>query len=105
MSNPVFEVAVYTVTAEKIQDFISQQPIAHQVLRGFKGFKSLRSLRSIESPNTFVDYCEWESHEDAVNANTQAMITPELKMFFELGDGVISFGHYSTALTTSGYSE
>ena len=100
MKTPVFEVVVYTVQEEKFHDFLQQQPIAHSVIKQFKGFKSLHTLRSLESPNTFVDYCEWESHDDAVKANEMAMNAPELKMFFELGDGVITFGHYTSGLLT-----
>jgi hypothetical protein len=100
MKAPVFEVVVYTVQEEKLHDFLQQQPIAHNVIKQFKGFKSLHTLRSLESPNTFVDYCEWESHDDAVKANEMAMNAPELKMFFELGDGVITFGHYTSGLLT-----
>jgi len=100
MQTPVFEVVVYKVKEEKLQDFLKQQPLAHNTIRQFKGFKSLHSLRSMESPNTFVDYCEWESHDDAVKANEEAMNRPELKIFFELGDGIISFGHYASELRT-----
>jgi len=100
MQTSVFEVVVYKVKEEKFQDFLQQQPIAHNTIKLFPGFKSLHTLRSTESPNTFVDYCEWESHEAAVKANELAMNAPELKMFFELGDGIISFGHYVSGLLT-----
>ena len=100
MKTPVFEVVVYSVKEEKLQEFLQQQPLAHNTIKQFKGFKSIHSLRSTESPNTFVDYCEWESHYDAVKANEMAMKAPELKMFFELGDGVITFGHYTSGLLT-----
>lgn len=100
MQQGVFEVAVYRVQEEKLQEFLQHQPAAHAVIKNFHGFKSLRSLRSLDAPNTFVDYCEWESHDDAVRANERAMNTPELKVFFELGDGVVTFGHYQSLLQT-----
>ncbi|MFZ4621160.1 MAG: antibiotic biosynthesis monooxygenase family protein [Bacteroidota bacterium] len=97
MKEPITEVAVYTVKDELMERFLQQQSTVHGVIKQFKGFRSLRSLRSLESPNTFVDYCEWDSHDDAVAANSQAMTLPEMKIFFELGDGMISFGHYATS--------
>lgn len=100
MKSPVFEVAVYKVKEEKLQQFLQQQPAAHGIISKFKGFKSLQSLRSVDNPNTFVDYCEWESHEDAVRANEQAATMPELQIFFELGDGLVTFGHYKPLLNT-----
>lgn len=102
MTSPVFEVAVVTVAEEKLNEFLKQQKIAHEIIKKFKGFKSIRSMRSIESPNTFADYCEWESYEDAVRANEEAMNMPELRMFFELGDGMITFGHYNLVAATEG---
>lgn len=100
MQTPVYEVAVVTVAEEKVSEFLKQQKMAHDIIQKFKGFKSIRSMRSMESPNTFADYCEWESYEDAVKANEQAMKMPELQMFFELGDGMITFGRYNSLLTT-----
>lgn len=100
MKTPVFEVAVYSVKEEKLAQFLKHQPIAHSVIKRFPGFKSLHTLHSLDSPLTFVDYCEWESLEDAKNANQQAMSMPELQIFFELGDGMISFGHYRTGRFT-----
>jgi len=100
MSTPVFEVAVFKIKEENVEEFLKKQSGVHETIKKFKGLKSIRSLRSIEEPNTFVDYCEWDSHEDAVQANEQAMKMPELKMFFELGDGMITFGHYNTTILT-----
>ncbi len=100
MQTPVLEVAVIKVAEDKIDQFLIQQKSVHDIIKNFKGFKSIRSMRSIESPNTFADYCEWESYEDAVKANEQAMAMPELQMFFELGDGMITFGHYKSLLKT-----
>jgi antibiotic biosynthesis monooxygenase (ABM) superfamily enzyme len=103
MDHTVTEVAVYTVKEEMMKSFLEQQKNIHSVISGFKGFRSIRSLRSLESPNTFVDYCEWDSHEDAAAANARAATVPEMRIFFELGDGMISFGHYeSTAFTKKG---
>ena len=103
MQHPVIEVAVYTVKEELLHSFFEQQQTVHTVISGFKGFRSIRSLRSLESPNTFVDYCEWDTPEDAAAANTLASTLPEMQLFFELGDGMISFGHYeSTAFTVKG---
>ena len=103
MHHPITEVAVYTVKEELLHSFLEQQQTVHTVISGFKGFRSIRSLRSLESPNTFVDYCEWDSREDAAAANTLAATLPEMRIFFELGDGMISFGHYtSTAYTAKG---
>ncbi len=100
MNEQITEVVVYTVKEEMLQTLLQQQPIVHRVLKQFKGFRSLRTMRSLDSPNTFVDYCEWDSHEDAVAANTLASTLPELKIFFELGDGMITFGHYVTTAET-----
>lgn len=100
MTSSVFEVAVYSVKKEKLKQFLQHQPLAHSVIKRFPGFKSLRTLHSLDSPLTFVDYCEWESLEDAKNANQRAMSLPELQIFFELGDGLISFGHYRTGRLT-----
>lgn len=100
MKPTVFEVAVYKVKEEKLQQFLQHQPVAHGIIKKFKGFKSLQSLRAIDAPDTFVDYCEWESHEDAVLANEQASKMPELQIFFELGNGLITFGHYKPLLNT-----
>ena len=103
MNSTVTEVAVYKVKQELLQSFLEQQKTVHTVISGFKGFRSLRSLRSLESPDTFVDYCEWDSQDDAAAANALAMTLPELNIFFELGDGMISFGHYiSSAYTVKG---
>ncbi len=100
MKEPVFEVAVYSVKEEKLEQFLQHQPAAHAVIKQFPGFRSLHTLRSLDSPLTFVDYCEWESIDDAKNANQRAMSMPELQVFFELGDGLISFGHYRTGRYT-----
>lgn len=103
MDHTVTEVAVYNVKEEMMKSFLEQQKNIHSVISGFKGFRSIRSLRSLESPNTFVDYCEWDTPEDAAAANTLASTLPEMQLFFELGDGMISFGHYeSTAFTVKG---
>ncbi len=100
MNHPVTEVAVFTVKEELLHSFLEQQQNVNTVISGFKGFRSLRSLRSLESPNTFVDYCEWDSHEDAAAANAIASTLPEMRIFFELGDGMITFGHYTTSVFT-----
>ncbi|MCK9408538.1 MAG: antibiotic biosynthesis monooxygenase family protein [Bacteriovoracaceae bacterium] len=100
MKSPVFEVVVYKVKEEQLSKFLEQQPMAHAVVKNFPGFTSLHTLRSTDSPATFVDYCEWESLEAAQNANQLAMHMPELQIFFELGDGMISFGHYTSKLLT-----
>lgn len=100
MSTPITEVVVYTVKPEILERFLKQQPVAHAAVSAFPGFRSLRTLRSESEPPTFVDYCEWDSLEHAKQANELAMRTPELSIFFELGDGMISFGHYTTVTVT-----
>lgn len=97
METPVTEIAVYSVPEPLLPRFLAQQPAAHAVISAFPGFRSLRTLRSAEQPNTFVDYCEWDSLAHAKEANERAMTMPELQIFFELGDGMISFGHYVPA--------
>jgi quinol monooxygenase YgiN len=100
MNTPVYEVAVYSVKEDLLERFLKLQPAAHDAIRQFPGFRSLRTLRSADAPATFVDYCEWDSLEDAQQANQRAATMPELQIFFELGDGMVSFGHYTTGLFT-----
>ncbi|MFA6469119.1 MAG: antibiotic biosynthesis monooxygenase [Bacteroidota bacterium] len=105
MQTPVFEVAVYKVQPEKLDQFLRIQSTAHDVIKKFEGFKSLHTLRSMESSDTFVDYCEWESHDAAQQANAKAAAMPELQVFFELGAGMLTFGHYTSLLMTANHHE
>lgn len=101
METPVTEIAVYSVPEPLLPRFLQQQSAAHAVISAFPGFRSLRTLRSADRPDTFVDYCEWDSLTHAKAANERAMTMPELQIFFELGDGLITFGHYTEQSRTS----
>jgi heme-degrading monooxygenase HmoA len=101
MSKPVFEVIVYTVNERILKEFESNLETAHGLLRSFPGFRNLRTLRKPGTPATFVDYCEWDSLEQAQEAGKKAMEMPEMKLYFELGeDSLITFGHYETVRFT-----
>ncbi|NUN71378.1 MAG: antibiotic biosynthesis monooxygenase, partial [Bacteroidetes bacterium] len=91
---------VYTVPEGSLSRYLEQQTAAHAIISTFPGFRSLRTLRSAGQPNTFADYCEWDSLADAKAANERAMTMPELQIFFELGNGLITFGHYTEHAVT-----
>ena len=95
MSHTVYEVIVYTVKEEILEKFESNLETAHHLMRTFPGFRNLRTLRKPGTPATFVDYCEWDSIEQAQDAGKKAMEMPEMKIYFELGeDALVTFGHY-----------
>ena len=100
MTDSVFEVAVYTVQEEKIPEFLEKLEFAHAAMKSMPGFVSLQSVRCIEEQNRFVDYCQWQSYNHAVQAQQRAMEMPEFKIFFELGSGMISFGQYQSIRKT-----
>lgn len=100
MKEPVPEAAVFSVNEGTFAQFLKYQSAEHAAIKRFSGFSSLHKLRPLDSPLTFVDYCEWETNDDAKNSNQHAVSMPEPKNFFELGDGLNSFGQYRTGRIT-----
>ncbi len=94
MNNQVFEIVVFKIKKDKLQEFLQNQPKMYQQLKTYKGFKSIITHQSIENPEIFVDYCLWETKEDAKNAAKDVMNDPKLSSLFNLIENVLSFEHY-----------
>ena len=89
----VFEVAVYSIKKDHLAAYPEMTPKIRALLGSIKGFRSIRTMASLEKPGVFIDYCEWESLDDATAAGEIVMKMPEFQPIFAMMDSVYFIDH------------
>ena len=61
MSTPVYELIVYTVREDKLENYAGVRGQVFQYLSTLDGYREGSTFRSLKQPNLFVDYITWTS--------------------------------------------
>ena len=91
-NSSIYEVVVYEVKeGNESKDYIQKE--VNNAVSKYKGFISRQVFQSTENPDIFMDYCEWDSLENATDAAESSQKDPELAPFMALISEVKSFYH------------
>ena len=91
---PTTEVVIYQIKQEKMGEFAKISPIVDSFAKKRKGFKSRSVKQDHQDPSLFLDIVEWETLEDAVEANEASQKDPTLVPFMEAIEKIVHFNHF-----------
>jgi quinol monooxygenase YgiN len=102
MQQPVTEMVIYQIKAEKIKDFPAILKKVRENVGQAPGFISYKTLQWTKEPNefitsenTFIDIVEWKTLEAAAEAMKAAEQNPIFAEFFASIERIHTMGHFA----------
>ena len=95
----VIEIAACTIKPGKTGEYREARPEVLAWLKMQPGFQSIKTYNAHGDENLFIDYCSWESLDQARQAGEKFQSAPELAKFREAIAEVKLFDHFSQSPT------
>ena len=87
----VFEFAYYSLNPAKRQIYLSNYNSYHKKISEITGYKNLITLEAIDDNNLILDFCNWNSLNDAEQADKFVQDSEEFKKFFDPVNEILFF--------------